>query len=279
MKTKIIASSLLALGMVASAIVPAFAQVGVGVSANLNTGVNTGVVNGTVNANANASAKTNAADRAANTQTKVDDRIQNMDDRGDAALTARVDSLNALSARINGMKNLSASEKATFSASLQGQITDLNNLEAKLKTDTSTTSLATDLKTIAPDFRIYILVRPQLSILAATDRVGTIVGLLQTIGTKIQARSSTADLTDFNAKIADANVQATAATNEVVSLQPDQGNATVQASNTAALKDARAKIGVANKDLQAAYTDAHTIIDGLKGTKATVSASSTTTVQ
>lgn len=207
----------------------------------------------------------------AQTTYPVQQRIQNMQSRGGKEIQNRIDALNKLLARIQSMKNLSDSQKSPLSATVQTSITNMTNLESKIQSDTSTTTLRADLKTIAPDYRIYMLIMPQISILSAVDRINTVVGILQTTEGKIQTRVSAnaglsgnttikSDLSDMTAKLSDASSQAAAAQAEVAGLVPDQGNNTVMQSNVAALKDARSKVQTATKDLQAARTDARAII-------------------
>ena len=82
---------------------------------------------------------------------------------------------------------------------------------------------------------------------SCANRVTTITGLMTTLATNIQTRI-TADqtagkdvsalktaLTDMQAKITDANSQATSAQSGVTALVPDEGNKTAAASNHTAL--------------------------------------------
>ena len=152
----------------------------------------------------------------------------------------------------------------------------------------NTSSLKTDVKSITSSYRIFVLVLPQGAIEAASDRVLTIVGTMNDLGTKFSARISAAatagndvtaaqaSLTDFNAKVADANTQANAAASEVASLTPDNGNATVEASNTAALKDAHSKILAAQQDFVTARADAMAIINDLAGFKVSAGSANAT---
>lgn len=224
-----------------------------------------------------AFAQTTSTTRAANRQAALQQRMQNLQGRGGKEIQNRIDALNKLLTRIQSMKNLSDSEKAAFSSTLQTSITSMTALESKIQSDTSTTTLRADLQTIAPDYRIYMLVMPQLSILSAVDRVNTLVTTLQTTESKIQTRVSadaslssnttiSSDISDMTAKLSDASSQASAAQTEIVGLAPDQGNTTVMQSNTAALKDARSKIQTATKDLQSARADAGAIIKIIIGT-------------
>jgi hypothetical protein len=168
----------------------------------------------------------------------------------------------------------------------------MNILQAQIASDdaaNSTSSLKTDVKSITASYRIFALILPQGTIEAAADRVLAIVGTMTDLGTKFSARISAAQsagndvtaanvtLTDFNAKVSDATIQANAAASEVASLTPDNGNATVMASNTAALKDARSKIQAAQQDFVAARADATTIIKNLAKFKVSTSANVTTT--
>jgi hypothetical protein len=199
------------------------------------------------------------------------ERIQSGQNRGDTLTNQRINSLNQLLSRVQGMKYLSVSEKSSLAASIQAEITDMTNLQSKINGDTSTTSLKDDIGSITKSYRVYALVEPQARISSASDRILNIVSMLGTVVTKIQTRlasDSTAsanvtvqsDFTDITAKTADATTQANAAVAETSSLQPDNGNTTVAASNTAALKDARTKIQTAQKDLQAAEKDVQAIV-------------------
>jgi hypothetical protein len=202
-------------------------------------------------------------------------RLPDLISKGDAAIAKRIASLNALNTRIQSLKNVSASEKASISAEVQTNITGLTTLKAKLDADTDATVALTDAKSILGSFRIYALVIPQGYIASAADRVATVVGMMTDISSKLQARITAApananitamqaSLSDLNTKVADAQTNAQTAQNAVAGLVPDQGNATVQASNTAALKAARANIKVSTSDLVAARADAQSIVAALK---------------
>ncbi|MBU6426893.1 hypothetical protein KGQ27_01495 [Patescibacteria group bacterium] len=242
----------------------AFAQVG----ANAAGGAAVGWHDATITANAST---TRRALNQEQRQAALTRRIQNGQNNGGKEIQNRIDALNKLLVRIQSMKNLSDSEKASLAATIQTDITSMTNLEAKIQSDNSTTSLRADLQTIAPDYRIYMLIMPQVSILSAADRVNTLVNSLQIIQGKIQSRVSAdaglsgnttiaANLSDMLARLSDASTQAAAAQTEVAALTPDQGNTTITQSNTSALKDARSKIQAAIKDLQAVRKDVQTII-------------------
>jgi hypothetical protein len=207
--------------------------------------------------------------------------------RSDRAITTRLNVLNNLSTRIGEMKNVSASEQSSLTTGIQTQVTNLTNLKAKIDADTDVTTARADAKTITGDYRIYALIIPQGYIVASSDRVSTIVGLMTTLQTKLQTRITAAQtagqnvttlqsaMTDMTAKLADATSQAQTAQAGVISLVPDQGNSSVATSNHTALLAARTNIKTATQDLISARKDIADIVQGLKA----ISPSTSTTTQ
>lgn len=217
--------------------------------------------------------------------------------KADTAIDKRVSDLTDLETNIATMKNVSSSQIASMTASIEAQKTDLANLKAKIAADTDMTTLRTDIKSITADNRTYALIIPQARILLASDKATTITGMLTAIGTKLQSRVSgaqtsgkdvtalTSALVDFNAKLSDATSLSASIPTAISGLVPDNGDKTVMASNEAALKAARANLAAIAADLKAARADMKTIIAGVKGVGASagsdtsMSASATTTAQ
>ena len=201
----------------------------------------------------------------------------------DKQITARVDSLNKLSARVQTMIHLTADEKSSISSTVSGDISSLTALQTKIDSDATgstgspqATTLKADIQSITKGERIYLLVEPQIMILAAADRAASIGDMFTAFASKVTMRlaatpnaSASPLLADLEAKVADAQTQSAAAISETASLQPDNGIASVQASNTAALKDARSKIKTAQSDFKAAYQDAKQIVQAIKETQTT----------
>lgn len=207
--------------------------------------------------------------------------------RADQEIDRRVGALNAQVARLNQMQRLSADAKRSLIAGTQAQIDALTALKAQIDASTSTASLKAEVQSITKSYRIFALIMPQNAIVAAADRAVTIVGLLNTLGSKLAARvaSSTGDtsaaqaaLADLSAKINDANTQAQAAVTAVASLQADNGDKTIQASNASALKSARGDIQAAQADLVAARKDVAAVLQALH-ISAEASANASSTVQ
>ena len=228
--------------------------------------------------------------------------ILTIDMHSTAEINARITSLNSLLARVNTMTKLSAAEKAAITTEVNNLIADLTALQGHIRVDASSTAigtrgalsssspLRTDMNSITKDFRVYALVIPQIEILAAADRAGTLVASFTTLAVKLQTRITAiqaerhdvtglqASLSDLNAKIADAQIQSTNAINVTANLVPDNGNATIAASNSAALKTGRADIKAADSDIKAATADAKSMVRGVEGLGGGVSASSSVSV-
>jgi hypothetical protein len=206
--------------------------------------------------------------------------------KADASINARITALNSLQTRINAMTKVSASDKASLDSAIQTSLQNMTTLEAKINADTVAATLKTDVQSITKDNRIYMLIIPQGRIEASADREESIVSLMDTLGTNLQTRI-TADASDsnasamqslyadFQAKVADANIQANAAVTLVANLQADQGNTSVMSSNNAALKQAVADIKVGTTDLKTARTDAGTIVTDLKADESVKTSTST----
>jgi len=207
-------------------------------------------------------------------QLKLDKATATAKTRGLAEIDRRITSLNALLTRLSDIKNIPDVQKSALATNIQGLIDQMNNLKTAINGDATLDSLKADIKSITTDYRVYALAMPQVRIIAAADRITTIVNMLSAISSKLSARitgstnlGNLADLqnalSDLDAKAADAQSQAMAATQEVAVLVPDQGDKDKMAANTAALKDARTKIQAAQKDIAAARKDADTIIKAL----------------
>lgn len=208
-------------------------------------------------------------------------------DKGDKEIDRRIAALNDLNTRVQAMQRVSDAFKQSLNATISAEISSLTALKAKIDGDTDSATLKADIKSITDGYRIFALVLPQGRIAAAADRIATIVNMLGTLGSKLQARVQTAGaagndvtalnalLADMSAQLSDAQTQAQAAITVSATLQPDGGDKTKMASNLSALKQARADIVAAQKDLAAARKDVGQIVAGLAKFNANANASST----
>lgn len=275
--TRVVAASALALAMLAPALASAQAvSVPVTASANVTTSAAAGPAGVSAHAHVRASAvsSTTVAQRKAGREASSTDRMAKVQDKSAAAIDARIQALTQLSAHLGAMKLVPAGDISSMQAAISSEISALTTLKATIGSDTSTTSLKADASSITKGYRVYMLVIPQDRIVSAADRVLAVAGQMQALSAKFAARISqagtvnaavTSAMTDFNAKIADAQAQANAAVSAVANLTPDNGDAGLRASNTAALKASLAHIKTAHQDLVSARADANVIMKGVAG--------------
>jgi len=194
--------------------------------------------------------------------------------KGDKEIDSRVSDLNALVARIAGIKNVPDAQKATISSTIEGIATAMSNLKQEIDTTSSSTVLKTDLETVTSSYRIYALVMPQVNIILAADKSATVVNMLSVISAKLTSRLNSATsianqsslqktLEDLNAKIISANTLSNDAYQTVIVLAPDQGDKTKMASNTAALKLAKTKIKSAQSSISSARKDVDVLVKAI----------------
>lgn len=219
--------------------------------------------------------------------TALQKRINTAKERADQEIQRRIDSLNTLTLRIQEMIKLSAEQKSALRASINAQITSLNDLKNKIDADTELDVLKADIKSIATSYRIYLLIIPQAHIMVAAEKLKVAADASSALAAKLSTRidadgASGKDVTkektalgDMQAKIADAVLQADAAIALVAGLTPDEGDKAKQEANTKALKDARGKIKTGLKDIAEAREAARTIVKGLTG-NANLNATTTT---
>ena len=246
----------------------AFAQADTNVSATVQTRPIK------ANSTVTGEVRTKPATTTVKVRAQVEDRAK---DRANQEIDRRVKLLGNLSERLEGAIKVTGETKASILANLQAQIDALVALKAKIEAETSTTTLREHIKSITGSYRIFALVAPKAAITAYADRLNVLTGQMTDLGAKLQARIDAATTTDtsaavsalaeYNAKIASAKVQISAALALVASLQPDNGDETVAASNRAALQDARAKLEAARKDLETARKDISAIRNALPKVK------------
>ena len=208
--------------------------------------------------------------------------------RADTEITRRITALTDLNTRIQAMQKVTDSFKTSVTSSITSEINSLTTLKQKIDADTDSATLKTDIQSIATSYRVFALALPQGRIAAAADRQVTLVSMMTTLGSKLQARINaagqagadttalTAALTDMATKLKDAQTKAEGAVTSTASLSPDNGDKTLMASNTAALKQARTDLKTGESDLVAARKDVTTIVTGLGKIKPATTASSTT---
>lgn len=213
---------------------------------------------------------------AAHANENAGDNMAAIKAKADTAITKRIDMLNKVITKIADMKKISADDKATLTAKLNGEIGKMNTLKAKIDADTDLATLKADAQSITKSYREFMVIRPQTVITAAADRMDVTADMLTDIAGKLQVRITAASaagkdvsslntsLASMNAKIADAHTQYENAETAVAPLLPDNGVQSVIDSNKAALLAAKTNIKTGAQDLKDARDLAKTINKSLK---------------
>jgi hypothetical protein len=149
-----------------------------------------------------------------------------------AAVSLRVDDLNAATSKVNADPGLGA-DGGALAAYLQADIAPLQALGQKIAGDTIETTAAADYATIFTNFRVLALVLPAAHIAGAADQIGaTTVPRLTTLATKAAAHVNPSNqgvlqplINDLNAQIAAATTATAGVSATVLAYTPAQWNA------------------------------------------------------
>jgi hypothetical protein len=187
------------------------------------------------------------------------------------AISKRLTALPAAIATVNGSSVISAADKATLLATLNGDVSGLTALGATIAADTTAQQALTDYKTIFTEFRVYALALPQAHFAAAAGTLtGTVLPKLTAAQTKLAALLAGADASKntpaVQAAMADLATQISAITTAtnglsatVLAYTPAQYNA-----NHSLLSSARQSLATARTDVRAARADIVTVTKALK---------------
>lgn len=198
------------------------------------------------------------------------DKTADLKSRGDLEIQRRIEALNKLITKINSFKKLTDAQKSDLTTQVQNQINSLNSLKTKIDADTDITTLRTDVKSIITDYRIFVFFIEDINIIAASERISSVLLNISAVSDKlktriIQAQTDGKDVTSLNTllanmqtKITDATTLTNSAMTEVASL-----SATGYPGNKTTLIDARTKIRNAYEDIKVAYSDGKQIIQSL----------------
>jgi hypothetical protein len=195
---------------------------------------------------------------------------------GDCEINRRFTSLDALAGRITASKVLTSSDAAALQGEVGTTKAGLTSLKATIDAETDLTALKADIAKIAADYRVYLLVTPQVNLISAADGVVAAQARFADVNTKLAARiaadktagkdttAAQTALDAMNAAVANAVGLAGPLPAKLLPLTPAQYN-----SGTAGpiITSARTALGQARDQLKAAIADAKTCRDDLKALK------------
>ncbi len=192
---------------------------------------------------------------------------------GDCEIGRRMTTLTALSTNVSASKVLSSSDAAALQSEVASTRTGLTNLKATIDAETDRTALKADNAKIATDYRVYLLVAPQIHLVSAADGVLATQTKFSTVNTNLTKRIAAAKaagkntttaqtaLNAMNAAVVNAVGLAQPLPAKLLPLTPAQYN-----SGTAGpiLTSARAALGQARDQLKAAMASAKACREALK---------------
>ncbi|MGD0248027.1 MAG: hypothetical protein ABSB75_03140 [Candidatus Limnocylindrales bacterium] len=195
---------------------------------------------------------------------------------GDCEISRRFTTLDALSARVTASKVLTSADAAALKSEIGSTKSGLTSLKAAIDAETDVAALKADIAKIATDYRVYLLVVPQVNLLNAADGVMAAQTRFAGINTKLAdaiaaAKAAGKDTTAAQASLDAMNAAVTKAVGlagplpaALLPLTPAQYNAGTAGPIIAS---ARTALGQARDQLKAAVAAAKACRDALKALK------------
>ena len=185
----------------------------------------------------------------------------------------RIATLNALSARITAAKSLTSSDSSALKSEVAATSSGLTSLKATIDAETDVPTLRADIAKIVSDYRVYVLVSPQVHLVIAADTILATQTKFADINTKLAARIATAKAPGKNTDAAQADLDAmnaavTAAVGlagplpaQLLPLTPAQYNG---GAGGPIITSARSTVTTARNDVKNAVADAKACRAALK---------------
>jgi hypothetical protein len=189
----------------------------------------------------------------------------------EAQLAARVSQLAALSSAVSGSTTLSAGDKATLTTDVANEQSGITALQGKVTADTTCAVVRQDGRAMVLDYRVYVVMTPQVHLTISADTEAALVGQLTGIEPQLQAAIAAAQAQGKNvaaaqAAFADLQSKVTAASQDSAGI-----SATVLAFTPASYPacwstfvSERGDLKSGDQALHAADRDAHAIVTDLR---------------
>jgi hypothetical protein len=189
---------------------------------------------------------------------------------GATETSKRITALNSGITRVTATTTLTAADKTTILATLNGDLSGMKSLQAKIAADTDAATARSDYSSMFSQWRVYAVGLQQTSIAATADGItGTAIPKLQSASAKIAAAFAAAPakvtpalqakLAEMQAKTADAVAKTSGLAARALAVTPSAYNA-----NHSVLVDMRAAARDARADTKAATQDGRAILEALK---------------
>lgn len=185
--------------------------------------------------------------------------------------TNRITKLNAAIATVNSDSSMSSTDKSTALATLNGDLSGMKSVAAKIASDTSASQARTDYATIFTDYRVYAVALPQTRIAATADHATGVeiprlvkeqARLSALLSGKDQSKSTPAleaDLTDATSQLQKATSALDGVASSALAVTPSEYN-----SNHDVLKSIRSTVATARAALKQSRTDLKDVVVALQ---------------
>jgi hypothetical protein len=186
------------------------------------------------------------------------------------AVDRRFTTLDELDAAVSGAQRLSDAQEAALHATIDATRSGLTGLRAEIEGDTDTAELRADCKRIVDDYRVYVLLAPQVRLLVGADSAQSVVATLESVIPRLQAAIDDAaangeDVTEatrlleaVKADTAEADALSQHVLDTVSPLTPADFN---DGTATPVLRQARADLATVAADLASARADIGLLVD------------------
>lgn len=190
---------------------------------------------------------------------------------GNGEISRRLTTLNNLTSVINSAQYLTASDKSSLSSEVTTEVSDLTSLKTKLDAETTISAATADDTAVITEYRVYLLVVPQVYIVISADNQQSVEAALSKAATGFQSAITTAqnagkNVTTLQSELSSLNSQVTAAQaissnmeTTVVGITPTTFN-----GNETILTGDYNKLLTAQTDNEAAINDANQLLTGLQ---------------
>jgi hypothetical protein len=189
-----------------------------------------------------------------------------------AQLDGRLAALRTMSSALDSARKLTPAHKSALSGLVAADTSALTALRTKVAGETSVAAVRADATSMVQDYRVYLLLAPQVRLTAALDVIDASVATLRQVHDKLAtvvaaAKAAGGDLTAAEAKLADLAVRLDAVTvttagraGDLLAVTPSADAATV----TGAVNPIRDAVQSARTDLRAAAADAKAVRTALR---------------
>lgn len=191
--------------------------------------------------------------------------------RAAAAVSLRVNALQAAITDVGPNRYATASDRATILTTLQSDLAGMNTLGPEIQADTTVATAESGYRSIFTQFRVFALALPQARLAAsADDLTGTVVPRLSDARTRLQSLLAGADsgkdtpavqaaMADLSTRISGIGTATDGLTTAILGYTPAQWNAA-----PGILAPWKTKLVTARADTRSARSDVETVVEAIR---------------